>query len=263
MRLWVVVTTVAALSFGCGTGKQWNGEFFRVDKFATDPRTDVANPVDLAAICFPEDVGSDGKCGATAYKKAATDAGARNRLQAYLMAASDAQCSIHASAILNTSTNVNLLTGLAALGLGAAAPLIKPIVTKNAFAAGAALATGSKSLYNDEVYKQMLVTTVLKAIADTKRAQAVIIQTRQRDTIAEYSVDAAILDVVDYHDRCSFYRGLTELSQAVEKKATCSGVGARRDALVARLAVAGLSDEGKKSYQQELAVVNKQIAECQ
>src|SRR5205814_10648513 len=109
-------------------------------------------------------------------------------------------CAVHASQIVNTATNLNLFTGLSALGLGAASPLIKPVTSKNAFAAGAALATGARSLFNEEIYKQMLVTTIIKAVVDSRESQATIIHARQADDIAKYTVDEAIRDVLEYHD---------------------------------------------------------------
>jgi hypothetical protein len=247
---------------GCLTSHRfWNGEYYRVDGFMKDGRTADHEPVNLEALCFPEDRAQDGKCNETAYRRAASDAETRNRLQAYLMAASDNACTIHSSSMLNMSTNVNLLTGLSALALGASAPLIKPVTTKNIFAAGAALATGSRSTFNDEVYKQMLVTSILKAVRDSRESQAIVIRGKRDKTTKEYSVDEAIGDVLEYHDRCSFYRGLTDLSEAIEKKATCSSIGARRGGLLRDLAAAS-NDDAKKSYRQELDLINRQIAEC-
>lgn len=255
----LLLSSILLLSSGCMSGRYWNGQFYRVEGFLDDVRTSQTESVDLHKICFPESL-KDGKCVTPAYDLAATEKVPRNRLQAYLMAASDSKCSIHLSTLLNQATNVNLITGVSALALGAAAPLIKPITTKNAFAAAAALSTGERSLFNEEVFKQMVATTVLKAIISSRESQAAIIASRRDDNTTQYSVDDAIRDVIEYHDRCSFYRGLTELSEAVEKKATCSGIGARREALLARLATA--KDEAKKSYQSELILVDKQIADC-
>lgn len=203
----LLLSSILLISSGCMSGRFWNGQFYRVEGFLDDARTSQNSAVALDTICFPENLDEAGKCVTTAYDQAAENEDARNRLQAYLMGASDSKCSIHLSTLLNQSTNVNLLTGLSALALGAAAPLIKPITTKNAFAAAAALSVGERSLFNEEVFKQMVATTVLKAVIDSRESQAAIIASHRDDDIRQYSVDDAIRDVIEYHDRCSFYRG--------------------------------------------------------
>lgn len=187
---------------------------------------------------------------------------ARNRLQSALMEASDRKCEVHRAAVMSTSSSVNLGLGWLSAALAGASPLIVPTLTKNAFAAASALSTTSRSLVNEEVYRQLLVTSVLKAIDGERNAVATEIERRRDLMPSTYSVDDAVRDAQRYHAKCSFYIGLVALAEAVEEKANCEEVRRRREMLLTELSNANISTVRKASYTTELAAIEARAGTC-
>lgn len=141
---------------------------------------------------------------------------ARNSLQSRMMAVSDADVAGHLSRITGTQIVFNTVTGALALGTSAAATL-------SGGGAGTALAAtttgllGFKSLFNDEVYRNTLVETLVDCINADRGLLRKKMLFNQRKLITDYSVQQAVNDAIEYHDHGSFYYGLTLIRQSAEE----------------------------------------------
>jgi hypothetical protein len=348
---------MAALAFalvGCGTLKRtFNGDIYRVDRPWFDSRTERLTKedcdevqIDLAAYCFPDRTErSDAKAknvrctdsinilipackdGTTAYEAAVYSAAARDALQDKLIELSNNECSKHKAAIFGTNTGANVIMSTLSSLLSGAATGFAAQTTKTALAAGSTFVIAAQAHYNEQVYRQMFVGTIIKAVDDDRTARLAEIYDHRRypvpfltadpratghalgagfatqrdrnfrvpstkepppviespfddafvrlflqpsvDRRISYSVEEAVRDVADYHDRCSFYNGLIRVAAAVQAFSPCDIMQARRDRLLAELGAirtAGEQDgnfrERFTSFSAELKTLETKLQSC-
>jgi len=144
----------------------------------------------------------------------------RNRALNKLMSLSDDMCNVHQANVLSnasawnvgTGSVTNLLAGIAALGSNSA--------SQANYAAGAVFSNSTRSLVNSEVYMQSLATTVIRAIETLRKERRDAIEQRMKsDDEVAYSFENGYRDVQEYHQACSFYLGISEVSKAVDARA--------------------------------------------
>jgi 23S rRNA pseudoU1915 N3-methylase RlmH len=141
---------------------------------------------------------------------------ARTKLQEKIMEVSNNEVAGHLSRVTSTQVTVNILLGGASTALSGAASL----ATGNNASTLSELSTVTgafRSLFNEQVYRNALVETLVAAIAsDRNKFLSDIRNLKQTLPIDEYCVQAAIHDMVRYHDKGSFYHGLTLIREAAE-----------------------------------------------
>jgi hypothetical protein len=154
---------------------------------------------------------------------------ARNMLQNAMLHVSDEVTAQHLAGIKSTETVANLLFGAASLGLSGGATVAGE-ATARSLSAAATGTTGARALTNEQLYRNALVESLMAAIElDRSRFREEVIQRKQRASIIEYDVEAAIADANTYHQKASFYNGLTLIRQAVEER-NLTNSAARRNA---------------------------------
>lgn len=121
----------------------------------------------------------------------------------------------HLSDLKSVENNGNLLLGAATLGLAGGASVASGTAAQ-ALAASAAGTAGARSLFNEQVYRQTFVESIIALIEKDQAEYLSVIHTRQTNSIIDYTVEAAILDTKEYEMRGSFYHGLALLRQAVQ-----------------------------------------------
>lgn len=142
---------------------------------------------------------------------------ARNQLQSAIIRLSQDTTSLHLAGLKSTEANVNLVLGMTAIGLSAGAAAAPGAA--QGLSAGAAFAGGSRALINEQVYRNALIETTIRLI-DVSRAEKLLeIQRKQTLSVSDYNVEAAITDAVEYHERGSFFHGLSLLRAEAEKSA--------------------------------------------
>jgi hypothetical protein len=141
---------------------------------------------------------------------------ARNKLQEKIMEVSNNEVAGHLSRVTGTQVTVNILLGGASTALSGAASL----ATGSDASLLSELSTGTgafRSLFNEQVYRNALVETLVAAIAsDRNKFLSDIRNLKQTLPIDEYCVQAAIHDMGRYHNKGSFYHGLTLIREAAE-----------------------------------------------
>jgi len=203
---------------GCSTAKRtFNGEDFRVDKAWWDSRTDAIKPedldalqIDLATYCagsvnswateeitYHTSKGTlasakirvphcDGK--GLAYEAAKTSAVARNHLQDLLMRVADDECEKHRGAVVGTNSGTNLLLSTLASLTSGAATGFAATTTKTALSGISTFFIATRSHVNEQIYHQIFVGTVLKAIDDDRKAVQTEIANRRRYPVPQEAV---------------------------------------------------------------------------
>jgi hypothetical protein len=140
---------------------------------------------------------------------------ARNELQEIMIGLSDREVARHLSEVTGTQITVNMVLGAAALGTSGAGALATTSMAK-VFSGMASGFTGAKSLFNEEVYRNALVQTIVSSVISKRNEIRTEIQASQDKSILEYSMDHAINDVRRLNETGSFYYGITLIKEAAE-----------------------------------------------
>lgn len=141
----------------------------------------------------------------------------RNQLQNAIIRVSIGAVSRHLASIKSSEDETHLLLGGATLGLTGGASVAAPTASK-AMAAAATGTGGFRELFTEQVFRKTLGTTIIKAIeADRAKYYSEIIIPNQKKPIADYDVEAAIKDAMEFHSRGSFYHGLALVASDAEK----------------------------------------------
>ncbi len=141
---------------------------------------------------------------------------ARNQLQNAIMRLSDQMTASHLSELKSTENFGNILLGAATLGLTGGASVAAPVTAK-AFSASATGTGGARELFNNQVYRNALLETLIGSIESDRQEFAMTITRKQTNSILKYDAESAIRDANEYHQRGSFYHGLALIREAAEK----------------------------------------------
>lgn len=132
----------------------------------------------------------------------------RNLAITILLTESDNVCQTHVTTIFGNEAAFNITSGTItniASGWGAIA---SSSAAKSLLASIAFLSNAERSLINESVYKNMLVSAVTKKIGEARKGEKLAISAKLKTPISDYSVLEGINDVISYHQTCSFMYGL-------------------------------------------------------
>ena len=133
----------------------------------------------------------------------------RNAAIVTLMSASDDMCQEHLKTIFGNDASFNIITGTFTNLAAGAATGASGLVAKTALAGIAFFSNAERSLLNETVYKNLLVTAVSSKIREARESKAnVMIPGNFEKSINTYPMLLAMHDVLGYHYTCSFMFGL-------------------------------------------------------
>lgn len=133
---------------------------------------------------------------------------------AYLEVASDKICTVHLSKIFGNRAVTNATLGIVASGAGIAGGLVSGTAA-NALSGSSGFLTADRSILNEEIYRNYVAEAIIKEIIDNRNN---LKNSILADIVAGPDSASAILGpqellqrVLEYHNNCSFYAGLTSL----------------------------------------------------
>lgn len=140
----------------------------------------------------------------------------RNRIQARLIAASNAECADFTQYLNTLQANGNLISGLLATGFSAAGAVVTDSNSARILAGLAAAATGSRAEFNADLFFRQSVPVLTKAIRTSRQdfLRDTIVASRGL-SIEQYTLWDSIGDAFRYNDMCSLVSGLSTLDTAV------------------------------------------------
>lgn len=135
----------------------------------------------------------------------------RNFIVTDLMSKSRTACEAHKATIFGNEASWNVALGsLTNVFTGTAAVVGGPL-GKSIFSALGLFTNAERSLINEEVYQKLLAPAIALKIDDLRNAKATDIRGKlagTQSTMSNYPMQQALLDVMEYHDDCSFMLGL-------------------------------------------------------
>lgn len=152
----------------------------------------------------------------SAYTAAQLDMASRNRLQTIMIGQSNVIAAAHLSSIMGLENEINVLFGVSATSTAAVAGIVSPVGTKNILTALSAIFSASRDQIREHVYQNAFGSAIVDRIVTRRKAFLdEIINPRRQLSLAEYPVDAAIADVLEYHNMGSFYEGVVQIGREV------------------------------------------------
>lgn len=132
----------------------------------------------------------------------------RNNAIYTLMTGSEQVCLIHRRSIYGRDASFNMTAGTLTSLFAGISTVATPAVSKSIFSALAMFSNSERSLVNEVVYKQMIISAVDDKIQQTRETKAIAItQHLKDDDISAYPLSKGINDFMDYHNSCSFMEG--------------------------------------------------------
>jgi hypothetical protein len=145
----------------------------------------------------------------------------RNNLIIKIKLVSDSICTEHLGDIKGNSSAINITLGtLTTLFAGVAS--ISSGTAASTLAASASASNASRSLINEEIYRQVFSDSIIRAIEFDRSGVRNEIKRRMGDDYNIYTIEEAIYDLQIYHDKCSFINGVGIITEAVKIRTTPS-----------------------------------------
>ncbi|MFM9922772.1 hypothetical protein VLK31_07260 [Variovorax sp. H27-G14] len=132
----------------------------------------------------------------------------RNEALSILMMASSNLCLKHRQSIYGREAATNVTFGTLTNFFAGAAAVVNSDSAKTLYAALALFSNSERSLVNETVYKQMVVTAVDKKIVESYESKMLVIDGKMNDSYASYGIYQGINDITTLHNSCSFMSGL-------------------------------------------------------
>lgn len=143
----------------------------------------------------------------------------RNSMAWSLMIASDQACQYYVQGMYSNEATANVTAGTSAALFSGAAAITTPLSASQILAALGGFSSAERSLFNEVVYKDRLITAISKKIGEGRKSAKGAFTDSQTKSVDEYPLNAAMFDVLQYHHTCSFFYGL---EKALEEGAQTS-----------------------------------------
>lgn len=185
-------------------------------------------PFNLDTDCFPGPKPPTGNC-MPAYQMVWTETDPnkkrllRNELQDLLIGRSNKICEVHQGAILANASEFSLFTDFTSTALATVSAAVGGEAAKTAFSGASAAVGAFGTQVRADIYQNLFATAIIKKIDELRVNPRNRINEKQKLPVGAatgetYSLTQAMTDVVDYHNQCSFFRGLLALAEPVKQE---------------------------------------------
>lgn len=147
----------------------------------------------------------------------------RNELQDRIIAASNQRCGAYLRELVSTRAQTHMAWGGLATFLSGAASVVTNPTSAAVLAAGSTVSNGVLNLYDQSYFSSLAVNVISSGI--TRQRQALLEQlrdARKNKDPAEYPLNQAIGDAINYHAACNIISGLETAANATKVASTKS-----------------------------------------
>lgn len=219
---------------------------------------DYDKGIDLDCFQFPETSSN-----ATAYELAVGDKDKRNRLSSILLKYSADKCTMENAEVYSYEASFNTILSTVVTGLSTAATIVNGDQAKSILSGGAAFTNGTGDHIKSNIYRNQVTQAITATISGERERLRTAMDSKRTRTHLEYSVDDMVRDANEFHQSCSFYRGLELLlTSATEYPRVKEYLdNEKRDREIKQLdqAVETLIDARSTATAAELVDINKKI----
>jgi len=166
-------------------------------------------PIDLSTF-----KSSDGK---TFYTEAEKSEQARNRFQEALIDVSNDACNKHKARIVGLAAGADFALSEVTTLLAGAGAIVTGETAARILSGGAGISNATRANMNEVFYQNFVTTAIVKAIEGEREQKILVLDGLKTKSMKDYSADDVVRRVNEYHEMCSFYRGLVALTAAAER----------------------------------------------
>jgi peptidoglycan hydrolase-like protein with peptidoglycan-binding domain len=186
-------------------------EFVKVDLIhILDPREAKTDSIEVAFQQFY----LDEKATEDADQRAGYLMQRRNAVQSRLIAASNVECGRYRSRLLRVQSGVDFGLGTLTTTLAAAGAIVTG-GSSPTLSGSAAVVNSARASFNENYFRQLAMEQITRAIQANREEFLSEIAERRNLPIAEYTVEYAVGDAMQYHFKCSLISGLEYTSDAI------------------------------------------------
>lgn len=166
-----------------------------------------------------------------AYDLAVKDKNYRNRLTSILMSHADKVCEKDSASIVANEAAVNGILSILTTGLSGAGAIVTGERAKTVLSGTAAFLSGSRDHINAAVYRNQLTQAITAASAAERKRLRDAINAKRGEEVINFSVDDMIRLLNEYHQACSFYKGLELVLNTSTKYSAIAAFAERQQAI--------------------------------
>lgn len=142
----------------------------------------------------------------------------RNEIQDRIVAASNQRCGAYIQRLKQFDAETNLQLGFLTTAFATAGAIFSAESTIRASSGLAAFLSGFRAEFNQEYFSNQTVHIIAEGIGSRRREILNdIYELRQKASVRDYTIWAAIADGITYHENCSLVAGLEQVARAVER----------------------------------------------
>jgi hypothetical protein len=238
----MVACTTAAILAGCTTTKE-------TDAFGVDPlvKNDGFKIIDLAEVLSagefsmkePSDSDEDGNQNKNKNKNdnagklemafarfaraidSEKNAGKsklhRNRVQEFILAASNQACGVYKHNLKEFEAEVNFWLGSLTTALAGAGAIFTGTDIVRALSGAAGITSGVRFEFNEDFFQNLTIQVITKGLESKRREIYDEIVKNREHGLEKYPIQRAIKDAIFYHDHCSLISGLEQAAITIER----------------------------------------------
>jgi hypothetical protein len=148
----------------------------------------------------------------------------RNSVQDRIMGISTSRCNVFKTYLRRQQSDTNFWLGSATTVAGVLGAVLPGVNASRNLAGAAGIFSGVQAEYNADYYSNLAAHVIVQGIElNQNRLQNQIIEDRQKLSIDDYSMEAAIKDAIYFDGTCSTVVGLLEASESI-KETTSPGL---------------------------------------
>ena len=143
----------------------------------------------------------------------------RNRIQDYLISASNEQCRIYSANLRVAAAEPNFWLGTLTTLFGAAGAATTVVQSARTLAALAAGTSGIRAEFNQDFFASQTADVIIGAFNSARKEKLAAMNSARGDKgnkpLLEYTIERAVADAIQYHGDCSIAAGLTHANKAL------------------------------------------------
>lgn len=163
---------------------------------------------------------------------------ARNRLQSVLINQANFACQLEKGRLYENRAKLDAAFDFISAGFSGASTIVGGDLAKSILSGIAGLSTATRSNVNANIYQNQIIPAISSVMDSARKEVMISLRANSRQSLKEYTADDMILLANEYHQSCSFERGVQLLLNAALNKegadAVVRGINLRASAVALR-----------------------------
>jgi len=140
----------------------------------------------------------------------------RSQIQDRLIAASNQRCNLYKVYLKRVSTEQNSIFGTLTTILAGAGSIVTNTSTARTLSGLAGISSGTRAELNHAIFESVTTSIIIPGIDSRRKTLQDRIMKRREQSLANYTVEAAIADVIRYNGACSIDSGISNAQKRIQ-----------------------------------------------